>query len=82
MWDEWHVIDDASTATAASDRDLDARLQQALHEYFAIPRMLAQGDLVVLPLPSPPSVPRRWGVRPRAVDTVHLQVAASSPVQN
>jgi len=70
--------DDASTATAASDRDLDARLQQALHEYFATPRMLAQGDLVVLPLPPPPPAPRRWGIRPRTADTVHLQVTLLS----
>lgn len=70
------MADDASTATAASDRDLDARLQQALHQYFATPRMLAQGDLVVLSLPSPASVPRRWSTRPRAADIVYLQVAA------
>ena len=41
------MADGASTATAASDRDLDARLQQALHQYFATPRMLAQGDINV-----------------------------------
>jgi hypothetical protein len=73
--DERGDADDSSTSTGGGEGDFEARLEQALHAHFTTPRLLALGDLLVLLLAPTPTVPRRWGDdRPRASETVHLEV--------